>query len=124
MAVTLPPDYESYFSQWEEKIGAFIEFDPRPFPPEAGSSGPPGPSNLAELPGSNLSGLPFAVKDNIAVRGFSLSCGSKLLKQLRAPYTASAVEKLRAAKPSQNSRNVMCHNFSMRMRRVHAAQKK
>jgi aspartyl-tRNA(Asn)/glutamyl-tRNA(Gln) amidotransferase subunit A len=41
--------------------------------------------------------LPFAVKDNIAVKGFSLSCGSKLLEQLRAPYTATAVEKLLSA---------------------------
>jgi aspartyl-tRNA(Asn)/glutamyl-tRNA(Gln) amidotransferase subunit A len=41
--------------------------------------------------------LPFAVKDNIAVEGFSLSCGSKLLADLRSPYTATAVRKLRAA---------------------------
>jgi aspartyl-tRNA(Asn)/glutamyl-tRNA(Gln) amidotransferase subunit A len=89
MAVTLPPDYESYFSQWEKKIGAFIEFDPLRFSPEA--AGPRKPS------GPGLSGLPFAVKDNIAVKGFSLSCGSKLLEHLKAPYTATAVEKLLAA---------------------------
>jgi aspartyl-tRNA(Asn)/glutamyl-tRNA(Gln) amidotransferase subunit A len=41
--------------------------------------------------------LPFAVKDNIAVEGFSLSCGSKLLQYLKAPYTATAVQKLLAA---------------------------
>jgi aspartyl-tRNA(Asn)/glutamyl-tRNA(Gln) amidotransferase subunit A len=46
------------------------------------------------LPWANLKGLPFAVKDNIAVKGFSLSCGSKLLEQLKAPYTATAVKKL------------------------------
>jgi aspartyl-tRNA(Asn)/glutamyl-tRNA(Gln) amidotransferase subunit A len=43
-----------------------------------------------------LAGLPFAVKDNIAVQGFSLSCGSKLLEDLCAPYTATAVRKLEA----------------------------
>jgi aspartyl-tRNA(Asn)/glutamyl-tRNA(Gln) amidotransferase subunit A len=37
------------------------------------------------------------VKDNIAVQGFSLSCASKLLEDLRAPYTATAVRKLEAA---------------------------
>jgi aspartyl-tRNA(Asn)/glutamyl-tRNA(Gln) amidotransferase subunit A len=93
MPLTLPPDYESYFDQWEKKIGAFIEFDPLRFSPEAGSSG----SGARGPSGSSLSGLPFAVKDNIAVKGFSLSCGSKLLEHLRAPYTATAVEKLLAA---------------------------
>jgi aspartyl-tRNA(Asn)/glutamyl-tRNA(Gln) amidotransferase subunit A len=93
MAFTLPPDYGSYFSQWEEKIGAFIEFDPLRYSGEAGFSGP-GSKNL---PKPNLSGLPFAVKDNIAVKGFSLSCGSKLLAQLRAPYTATTVQKLLSA---------------------------
>jgi aspartyl-tRNA(Asn)/glutamyl-tRNA(Gln) amidotransferase subunit A len=47
--------------------------------------------------GTGLAGLPFAVKDNIAVQGFSLSCGSKLLEGLRSPYTATAVQKLEAA---------------------------
>ena len=47
--------------------------------------------------GHPLAGLPFAVKDNIAVRGFSLSCGSALLRGLVAPYTATAVARLQAA---------------------------
>ncbi|MDR1898839.1 MAG: aspartyl/glutamyl-tRNA amidotransferase subunit A [Treponema sp.] len=41
--------------------------------------------------------MPFAVKDNIAVQGFSLSCASKLLEKFRSPYTATAVRKLAAA---------------------------
>jgi aspartyl-tRNA(Asn)/glutamyl-tRNA(Gln) amidotransferase subunit A len=56
---------------------------------EAGVSPGSGPADLE--------GLPFAVKDNIAVRGFSISCGSKLLEGLRSPYTATAVQKLEAA---------------------------
>ena len=51
---------------------------------DAGSAGP-------------LAGVPFAVKDNIAVRGFSLSCGSELLRPLTAPYTATAVLRLQRA---------------------------
>jgi aspartyl-tRNA(Asn)/glutamyl-tRNA(Gln) amidotransferase subunit A len=47
--------------------------------------------------GKGLGGLPFAVKDNIAVQGLSLSCGSKLLEELRSPYTATAVQKLEDA---------------------------
>lgn len=45
-------------------------------------------------PNHPLSGQPFAVKDNIAVRGFSLSCGSNMLRNLTAPYTATAVSRL------------------------------
>jgi aspartyl-tRNA(Asn)/glutamyl-tRNA(Gln) amidotransferase subunit A len=84
MSFNAPQDYLSYVTQWEEKIGAFIEFDPHRAESRAGAA-------------STLNGLPFAVKDNIAVKGFSLSCGSKLLAQLKAPYTATAVEKLLAA---------------------------
>ncbi|MDR0399427.1 MAG: aspartyl/glutamyl-tRNA amidotransferase subunit A [Treponema sp.] len=91
MPLTLPQDYGPYFDQWEKKIGAFIEFDPRRFAQTLRSGG------AANPPPADLAGLPFAVKDNIAVKGFSLSCGSKLLEHLEAPYTATAVEKLLAA---------------------------
>ncbi|MDR2445517.1 MAG: aspartyl/glutamyl-tRNA amidotransferase subunit A [Spirochaetaceae bacterium] len=86
--MTLPEGYEQYFKEWEDKTGAFIEFAP-----DKAVFG------LAEAApsASPLSGLPFAVKDNIAVKGFSLSCGSKLLAELKAPYTATAVRKLEEA---------------------------
>jgi aspartyl-tRNA(Asn)/glutamyl-tRNA(Gln) amidotransferase subunit A len=85
MPCILPKGFESYFKTWEDRIGAFIEFEP--FRGEAllaGSGGPP------------LKGLPFAVKDNISVEGFALSCGSKLLSNVSSPYTATAVLKLLA----------------------------
>jgi aspartyl-tRNA(Asn)/glutamyl-tRNA(Gln) amidotransferase subunit A len=87
MSYTSPEGFLSYFNDWEEKIGAFIEFRHEPLEsgPEAGVG----------VPG--LAGIPFGVKDNIAVKGFSLSCGSKLLEKLRSPYTATAVRKLEAA---------------------------
>ncbi|MDR1444711.1 MAG: aspartyl/glutamyl-tRNA amidotransferase subunit A [Treponema sp.] len=90
MSFKAPQDYLPYVAEWEEKIGAFIEFDP------CRAALPESPARRADggPPRTNLEGLPFAVKDNIAVRGFSLSCGSRLLEQLRAPYTATAVEKL------------------------------
>ncbi len=44
-----------------------------------------------------LLGLPVALKDNIAVRGQPLTCGSRILEGFVSPYDATVVEKLRAA---------------------------
>lgn len=41
-----------------------------------------------------LLGIPFAVKDNISMRGRKLSCASAILQGYLAPYTATVVEKL------------------------------
>ncbi len=45
----------------------------------------------------SLSGLDIAIKDNIAVKGLRLSCGSKILENFVAPYSATAVQRLQAA---------------------------
>jgi aspartyl-tRNA(Asn)/glutamyl-tRNA(Gln) amidotransferase subunit A len=44
-----------------------------------------------------LLGVPYAAKDNISVAGLQLSCGSHVLDGYVAPYTATAIERLRAA---------------------------
>ncbi|MFP4378381.1 MAG: amidase family protein [Spirochaetales bacterium] len=41
--------------------------------------------------------VPLAVKDNIAVRGMQLSCGSKILEGLVSPYDATVVSRARDA---------------------------
>jgi len=76
-------DYVSYAQQWEKKIGSFLSFRPDQVPDSA-VAGP-------------LEGLPFGVKDNIAVKGFPLTCGSKMLADLVSPYDATIVERLKAA---------------------------
>ncbi|MDR1899695.1 MAG: Asp-tRNA(Asn)/Glu-tRNA(Gln) amidotransferase subunit GatA, partial [Treponema sp.] len=98
MTFSMPEGFASYFREWEERIGAFIEFAPDGVEGGADSgTALPGAVGGAELPGAaagvNLKDLPFAVKDNIAVQGFSLSCASKLLEKFRSPYTATAVRK-------------------------------
>jgi len=66
----------------DSEIGAFLEFS---IPGEIGSVD------------GELRGLPLAVKDNIAVRGRPLTCGSRMLENLVAPYTATAVSRLERA---------------------------
>jgi aspartyl-tRNA(Asn)/glutamyl-tRNA(Gln) amidotransferase subunit A len=44
-----------------------------------------------------LAGVPFAIKDNIAVRDMPTTCASKILKGYTPPYTATAVDRLRSA---------------------------
>jgi aspartyl-tRNA(Asn)/glutamyl-tRNA(Gln) amidotransferase subunit A len=91
MSYTLPEGFESYYKTWEEKIGAFIEFSPEKDVPVSAAVPAAAPGAAA------LKGLPFAVKDNISIEGFGVSCGSKLLANVRAPYTATAALKLLAA---------------------------
>jgi aspartyl-tRNA(Asn)/glutamyl-tRNA(Gln) amidotransferase subunit A len=81
---------KTMFAKWkseiirsDEKIGSFLEFEPSALEQKAN----PGP----------LSGIPFAVKDNIAVKGFRLTCASKMLESFVSPYTSTAVQKLEAA---------------------------
>jgi aspartyl-tRNA(Asn)/glutamyl-tRNA(Gln) amidotransferase subunit A len=44
-----------------------------------------------------LGGVPVAIKDIINVAGQPCTCASKILRGYRAPYNATAIEKLRAA---------------------------
>jgi len=39
-----------------------------------------------------LLGVPIAIKDNISVKGYELTAGSKILKGYIAPYDATAIE--------------------------------
>ncbi|QTQ11167.1 Asp-tRNA(Asn)/Glu-tRNA(Gln) amidotransferase subunit GatA [Treponema parvum] len=49
---------------------------------------------FAEKP---LLGLPFAVKDNISVKGKRLTCASKILEGYVAPYSATVISRLEAS---------------------------
>jgi aspartyl-tRNA(Asn)/glutamyl-tRNA(Gln) amidotransferase subunit A len=65
-------------------VGAFLQLDPSIGAADSAASGP-------------LAGLAFGVKDNIAVRGYQLTCGSRLLEGVVSPYTATAVGRLQHA---------------------------
>jgi aspartyl-tRNA(Asn)/glutamyl-tRNA(Gln) amidotransferase subunit A len=96
----LPDGFEAYYKAWEEKIGAFLQWAPeRAESADVVSSATfPAPEVVASsADGAALvKGMPFAVKDNIAVKDWALSCGSKLLEKMISPYTATAVERLTA----------------------------
>jgi aspartyl-tRNA(Asn)/glutamyl-tRNA(Gln) amidotransferase subunit A len=83
--------YAAFVREKDRAVGAFLEFDPR----RCAADGFPSDGGYPDsLP---LWGVPLAVKDNIAVKGFRLTCGSKMLAGLSSPYTATAVEKLISA---------------------------
>jgi len=76
--------WKSLVGSREEKVRAFLQYEPDLGRRDSADAGP-------------LAGVPFGVKDNIAVRGFRLSCGSRILDRFISPYTATAVAKLQAA---------------------------
>lgn len=55
------------------------------------------PEATSADPVSLLAGAPIAVKDNIMLSGELCTCGSRMLEQYTAPYSATAVQSLRAA---------------------------
>ena len=76
--------WERYARAQEKRVGSFVTFDPRRSEQDSNPSGP-------------LWGVPCAVKDNIAVRRFPLTCGSRILQPGICPYTATAVRKVQEA---------------------------
>lgn len=49
---------------------------------------------IGEIQESRDGGVPILIKDNISVKGWEITCASKILKGYIAPYNASVVEKL------------------------------
>ncbi len=75
----------AFVAERQKEVGCYLELDPERGAAQAGSADSP------------LAGVPFAVKDNIAVRDFHLTCGSRMLRGFVSPYTATAVAKLQEA---------------------------
>ena len=92
MNIRFPEGYISYVKEWEAKINAFISLNIEEAEKREVSSctSPDIPPEATAL----IAGLPFAVKDNIAVKGQLLTCGSKLLEHFRSSYSATVVQKL------------------------------
>lgn len=52
---------------------------------------------VGEIEESQQGGIPILVKNNINVKGWEITCGSKILKGYIAPYNASVIEKMHQA---------------------------
>ena len=100
MSFKLKAELISYINEWEKKINAFIELKLNE-DEGAGIISPAGeilqddPEKQAAK--SLLDGLPFAAADNIAVKCFLYTNGSRLLEQFHSPFSATVVQKLEKA---------------------------
>ena len=75
--------YIEYVKGWEDKIHSLLVFDPnRAIPGKAGEA---------------FSGIPYVAKDNIAVKDYRFTCGSKILENFVSLFDATVVEKLNNA---------------------------
>lgn len=91
-----------YARAWNERINAFVSFADAPGGAGAASGvdaddGADADGRAGGPPAEPLAGVPCAVKDNIAVAGQPLSCGSALLGAHVAPFSATCVRRLQDA---------------------------
>ena len=49
-----------------------------------------------DIPSSQEKGVPIAIKDNIQVKGWSVTCASKILQGYVSPYDATVIKKMRS----------------------------
>jgi aspartyl-tRNA(Asn)/glutamyl-tRNA(Gln) amidotransferase subunit A len=87
-AADLVRDVASAIENRNPELGAYLSWDLDAALAEAATAD-------LSLP---LGGIPIAIKDNMNVEGQPCTCGSKILAEnYRAPYTATAIQNLRAA---------------------------
>ena len=73
--------YSRFATEKDKDINSFLEFDAMRKSDTTDGKG-------------ELAGMPYGVKDNIAVKDFKLTCASRILENFVSPYNATAVEKL------------------------------
>lgn len=87
-----PEDVVASFSERiaevNDKTNAFISFNKKDAEEELRA--------VKKRLNGRLFGVPVAVKDNICVEGRDTTCGSKILKGFKPPYSATVIEKLRS----------------------------
>ncbi|MDD2913484.1 MAG: Asp-tRNA(Asn)/Glu-tRNA(Gln) amidotransferase subunit GatA [Candidatus Pacebacteria bacterium] len=90
-ALEVAKKYIDRIKEEDNNIGAFLSFDEE----RAISSAKLADKEISEGKGSLLTGIPFALKDNILVEDLKNTCASKILKDYIAPYDATCFKKLK-----------------------------
>jgi aspartyl-tRNA(Asn)/glutamyl-tRNA(Gln) amidotransferase subunit A len=86
--------YVRFLREQDAEIGSFLETgSPRQWDIPRSDDDGIGSSGTA----TDALRVPVGVKDNIAVAGYHLTCGSRMLEEVVSPYTATAIERLSAA---------------------------
>ncbi len=80
-------------SKMEGEINAFVEI----YENEALQSAKEIDKKIKEGKAGPLAGIVIGIKNNICIKGKTLTCGSEMLKKHHATYDATVVEKLKAA---------------------------
>ena len=94
-ALTEQSALQRYIEHHNTSLSALIEVDiARGLELQARSQPENSRATTTAPPDLLLQNVPIAIKDNIAVEGFGLTCGSKILEHVRAPYSATAVQRL------------------------------
>lgn len=93
-AVEATQAYVERIEAADQRVGAFLRFDPQPALEQARRIDER--RKKGERLG-RLAGLPVAVKDLLCSRGERTTCGSRILENFVAPYDATVVARLKAA---------------------------
>lgn len=90
-------EYRKFVTDRDAAVSAFLHFSPkeRNKTTAASETAEQKPlSNSNNYDNNSLEDLPYAVKDNIAVKQMPLSCGSKFLENFVSPYDATVITRL------------------------------
>src|SRR5262249_51821576 len=77
-----------------KRLNAFVHLDPESVLAQARASDD---RRARGEPLGPLEGVPVAIKDVLCVEGEPTTCGSRMLRNFRPPYSATAIDRLRAA---------------------------
>ena len=95
-AVTAQEVAKSYLDRASKhsRLNVFVHLDPEAVLSQARAVDA---KRKAGQPLGALAGIPVAIKDVVCVDGEPTTCGSRMLKNFRPPYSATIIEKLKAA---------------------------